>query len=154
MGGKISYVTAHRWGCLMSWLFMAAAHGLKHGCARVAHCATTRWRNFSPLLLSPTAVWRLSYVFWAQRSTGRRADSTRCTQTRVHSARGKYIVRQWTSREGSLRHSSGWGNWSVSHQYRDLRTRGLKTTWDPWPGGYLPWTSKNLIFDCWGSMYR
>ena len=53
------------------------------------------------------------------------ADSTRCTQTRVYSARGKYIVRHWTSREASLRHSSGWGTWSVSPQYRDLRTRAL-----------------------------
>ena len=61
-------------------------------------------------------------MFWAQRSTGRCADSTRCTQTSVHCARGKYIVHHWTSREASLRHSSGWGTWSVSPQYRDLRT--------------------------------
>ena len=88
--------------------------GLGHGCAKLL-----------PLLLSPAAEWRLSYVFWAQRSTGLCADSTRCTQKRVHSARGKYIVRQWTSREAALRHSSGWGNWSVSPQYRDFRTRGL-----------------------------
>ena len=52
------------------------------------HCSVT---SLLPLLLSPTAVWRLSYVFWAQRTTGLCADSTRCTQTRVHSARGKYI---------------------------------------------------------------
>ena len=35
----------------------------------------------------------------------------------------KYIVHHWTSMEASLRHSSGWGTWSVSPQYRDLRTR-------------------------------
>ena len=64
-------------------------------------------------------------MFWAQRSTARCTDNTRCTQTRVYSARGKYIVRHWTSREASLRHSSGWGTWRVSPQYRDLRTRGL-----------------------------
>ena len=50
---------------------------LTHGCPRVAHCVTGRWRNVShycrPL--------RLIYVFWAQRSTARLADSTRCTQT-------------------------------------------------------------------------
>ena len=61
-----------------------------------------------PLLPSTTSVWRLIYVFRAQRSTARCADSTRCTQTRVYSARGKCIVRHWTSREASLRHSSGW----------------------------------------------
>ena len=48
---------------------------LEHGRARVAHCVTDRWRNVShycrPL--------RLIYVFWAQRSTARCADSTRCT---------------------------------------------------------------------------
>ena len=42
--------------------------------------------------------------------------------TRVYSARGKYIVRHWTSREASLRHSSGWGTWSIFPHYRDLRT--------------------------------
>ena len=61
-------------------------------------------------------------------SSGRCANSTRCTQTRVHSARGKYIVRHWTSREASLRHNDGWGNWSVSLQYCDLRTRALYYT--------------------------
>ena len=65
-------------------------------------------------------------MFWVQRSIDRCADSTRCTQTRVHNARGKYIVRHWTSREASLRHSSGWGTWSVSPLYRDLRTRALE----------------------------
>ena len=100
---------------------LALQYHLVHGCARVAHCATARWRNFSHYCCN----LRLSYVFWAQRSTGLYADSTRCTQTRVHSARGKYIVRHSTSREASLRHSSGWGNWSVSPQYRDLRTRDL-----------------------------
>ena len=38
---------------------------------------------------------------------------------------GKYIVRHWTSREALLRDSSGCGTWSVSPQYRDLRTRDL-----------------------------
>ena len=40
---------------------------VEHGCARLAQCVTTRWRNFShycrPL--------RLNYVYWAQRSTDR-----------------------------------------------------------------------------------
>ena len=61
------------------------------------------------LISSTTSVWRLIYVFWAQRSNGRLADSTQCTQTSVYSARAKYIVRHWTCREASLRHSSGWG---------------------------------------------
>ena len=50
---------------------------LTHGCAKVAHCVPARWRNFShycrPL--------RQYDVFWAQRSTDRRADSRRCTHT-------------------------------------------------------------------------
>ena len=41
--------------------------------------------------------------------------------TRVY--REKCIVRHWTSREASLRHSSGWGIWRFSPQHRDLRTR-------------------------------
>ena len=97
---------------------------LKHGFARVAHYVPARWLNFShycyPL--------RPYDVFWAQRSTDRCADRTRCTQTRVYSARGKCIVRHWTSREATLRHSSGWGTSSVSPQYRDFRTRVLKYT--------------------------
>ena len=41
-------------------------------------------------------------------------DSKRFTQTSVYSARTKYIVRHWTSREGPLRHSSGWGTEAFS----------------------------------------
>ena len=48
--------------------------------------------------------------------------------TRVYSARWKYIVRHWTSREILLRHSSGWGTLSDSPQYHDLLTRGLDLT--------------------------
>ena len=70
------------------------------------HCSVT---YLLPILSPATSVWRLIYVFWAQRSTDRRADSTRCTQTSVYSRRVKYIVRHWTSREASLRHSIGWG---------------------------------------------
>ena len=120
---------------------------LVHGCARVAHCVTARLMYF-PLLLSTTSVWRLIYVFWAQRSTDRCADSTRCTQTRVHCARGKYIVRHWTSRQASLRHSSSWRTWSVSPQSRDLRTRGLV-------GYHIPTFRQKLhstfsrVFYCW-----
>ena len=66
-------------------------------------------------------------VFWAQRSTDRCADRTRCTHKRVYRATGKCIVGHWTSKEATLRHSSGWGTWSVSPQYRDLRTRVLYT---------------------------
>ena len=79
----------------------------------------------SPTTAVHYVTMSLIYVLWAQRSTARCADNTRCTQTRVYSARGKYIVRHWTNREASLRHSSGWGIWSVSPQYRDLRTREL-----------------------------
>ena len=53
--------------------------GLGHGCAKVAHCVTTRWRNFSHYLCTV----RLNDVFWAQRSTDRRADGRRCTQRSV-----------------------------------------------------------------------
>ena len=78
---------------------------LDHGCAKVAHCVTTRWRNFSNYY-RPVRQYD---VFWAQGSTDRGADSRRCTQTSDYSARVKYIVRHWASREASLRHSSGWG---------------------------------------------
>ena len=90
-------------------LWILKLESLNHGRARVAHCVTGRWRNVSQYC----RPLRLVYVFWAQRSAARCADSTRCTQTRVYSARGKYIVCHWRSREVSLRHSSGWGTWSV-----------------------------------------
>ena len=82
-----------------------ATYRLDHGCARVAHCATARWRNFSQYCcpLRQNDVWVMC-------SEHREALACAPTaQTRVHSARGKYIVRQWTSREASFRHSSGWG---------------------------------------------
>ena len=41
------------------------------------------------------------------------ADSTRCTQTSVYSARTKYIVRHWTSREARYVTVVD-GDWSVS----------------------------------------
>ena len=89
------------------------------------------WHIVSPLadVTSTTVAHHVSmtseYVFWAQRSTDRRADSTRCTQKSAYSARSKYIVRHWTSREASLHHSSGWGTWSASPHYRDFRNRAL-----------------------------
>ena len=98
---------------------------IEQGYARMAHCVTARWRNFSHYC----CPLRQYDVFWAQRSTDRCVDTTQCTQARVYSARGKCIVRHWTSREASLRHSSGWGTWSVSPQYRDLRTRAIGYTW-------------------------
>ena len=58
--------------------------GLVHGCVREAHCVTARWRNFSHYC----CPLRHYGVFWAQRSTDRYTDRTRCTQTRVYSARG------------------------------------------------------------------
>ena len=105
-------------------LVICCGKSLDHGCARVAHCVTARWRNFSHFC-RPLRQYDERYVFWAQRSTDRCADSTQCTRTRIYSARRKYVVRHWTSREASLRHSSGWGTSSVSPQYRDLRIRGL-----------------------------
>ena len=75
------------------------------------------------VLLSTTSVWRVlsTEKHWPVR----RQNTVYRTQTRVYSERGKCIVRHWTSREATLRHSSGWGTWSVSPQYRDLRTRGI-----------------------------
>ena len=53
-------------------------HTLGHGCAKVAHCVTARWRNFShycrPL--------RQCDVFWAQRSADRGTDSRQYTNKR------------------------------------------------------------------------
>ena len=65
------------WGTLKEQCFASIPESLDHGRATVAHCVTGRWRNVShycrPL--------RLIYVFCAQISTARCADSTRCTQT-------------------------------------------------------------------------
>ena len=54
------------------------------------------------------------------------ADSTQCTQTSVYSIWTKFIARHWTSMEGSLRHSSGWGTEAFPPQQRNLRTRSLE----------------------------
>ena len=72
---------------------------IDHGCARMAHCVTPRWRNFSHYCC-PLG----QYDVWFTCSDHREAPtdapiSTLCTQTKVHSARGKYIVRHWASRE-------------------------------------------------------
>ena len=56
-----------------------------------------------------------------------------------YSARGKYLVRHRTSREVSLRHNRGWGTWSVSPQYRDLRTRGIDISTVPG----IVWTARD-----------
>ena len=50
---------------------------LSHGCAKVAHCVPVQWRNFSHYC----RPIRQYDVFWAQRSTDRRAESRRCTHT-------------------------------------------------------------------------
>ena len=82
---------------------------LYHGCARVAHCATARWRNISHYCCPPT-----QYDVWVLCSQHREALAGAPPAHNVHKQeftvqRGKYLVRQWTSREASLRHSSGWG---------------------------------------------
>ena len=55
----------------------SSIHSLYHGCAKVAHCVPARWRNF----FHYCRLLRQYHVFWAQRSTDRRADSRRCTLT-------------------------------------------------------------------------
>ena len=71
----------------------------------MAHCLPAWWRNLSRYC----CPLRQYDVFWAKKSTDRRADSRRCTHTSDYNSRVKYIVRHWASREASLRHSSGWG---------------------------------------------
>ena len=88
---------------------------LYHGCARVAHCVTVRWHNFShycrPLR---------HYDVWFTCSEHREALPGALTTHDVH--KQEFTVQGGsTSREASLRHSSGRGTWRVSPQYRDLR---------------------------------
>ena len=76
--------------------------GLTHGCARVAHCFTARWRNLShycrPLR---------QYDVWFTCSDNREAPTA---EPKAHSVQKQaFRVHHWTSKEASLRHSSGWG---------------------------------------------
>ena len=123
----------------------AVTERLGHGCARVARCVTAWWRNFSHYChpLRQYDVWFTCSVH-REALPGAPTAHGVCTQTRVYSARGKYIVRHWTSREASLRHSSGWGTLSVSPQYRDLRTRGLNQSTDLVQIRYLGFSCKYL----------
>ena len=74
----------------------------QHGCARVAHCITVRWRNFShycrPLR---------HYDVWFTCSDNRDVLTAAPTAHGIH--KQAFRARHWTSREASLRHSSGWG---------------------------------------------
>ena len=101
--------------------------GLGHGCARVAHCVNARWRNFSHCCSHYVSMTSDLRVLSTEKHWPVRRQHTMYTN-KSSQCRGKYIVLHWTSREASLRHSSGWGTWSFSPQYRDLRTRGLGAT--------------------------
>ena len=94
-------------------------HSLYHGCARVAHCVTAWWRNFSHYCCKPR-----QYDVWFTCSEHREALTVAPTAHGVHKQEftvqgGKCIVRHWTSGEATLRHTCGWGTWSVSPKYRD-----------------------------------
>ena len=88
---------------------------LHHGCARVAHCVTPRWRNFFHYCrsLRQHDVWFTCYehrgALTAHRQHTVYKNKRLQCKDEVHT-----VVRHWTSREASLRHSSGWGDWSVS----------------------------------------
>ena len=71
---RFPFVVVH---CTQLLHHKLAEYTLNHGCAKVAHCVPARWRNFSHYCRR----LRQYDVFWAQRSTDRRADSRRCTLT-------------------------------------------------------------------------
>ena len=83
-------------------LWILKLESLDHGRARVAHCVTGRWRNVSHYCSTTSDLCVLS--------TEKHCSVRRQHTVYANSARGKYIVRHWSSRETSLRHSSGWGN--------------------------------------------
>ena len=100
------------WHC--NTLLHTIVKALEHGCARVAHCVTAR---------SPTTA--VSMTDLRVLSTEKHWQNIVYTNKSLQ-CKGKSIVRHWTSREATLRHSSAWGTWSVSPQYRDLRIRALE----------------------------
>ena len=106
--------------------FTLILHILDHGCARVAHCVTARRLNFSHYCrpLRQYDVWFTCSVYREALPGAPTANDGHKQEFTVQG--GKYIVPHSTSREASLRHSSGWGTWSFSPQYRDLRTRVLE----------------------------
>ena len=83
------------------------AQWLHHGCARVAHCVTARWCNFSHYCRSLR-----QYDVWFTSSDNKEALEAAPTAHGVH--KQAFRVRHWTSREVSLRHSSGWGTEAFS----------------------------------------
>ena len=75
---------------------------LDHGCARVAHCVTALWRNFSHYC-RPLS----HYDVWFTYSDNREVLTAAPAADVIH--KQAFRVRHWTSREASLRHSNGWG---------------------------------------------
>ena len=90
----------------------------------MAHCVTARLRNFSHYCC-PLRQYDVRYTCSEHRDALAGAPTAHGVHKQEFTVQGGSIVRHWISTEASLRHSSGWGTWSVSPQYRDLRTRGL-----------------------------
>ena len=73
-----------------------------HECARVAHCVTARWRNFSHYCC-PLRQYDVRFTCSDNREALTAVPTAHSVQKQA------FRVHHWTSREGSLRHSSGWG---------------------------------------------
>ena len=80
---------------------------LVHGCARVAHCVTARWRNFSHYS-RPLRQYDVWFTCYDNREALTAAPTAHSVQKQA------FRVDHWTSREASLRHSSGWGTEALS----------------------------------------
>ena len=101
--------------------------GLDHGCARVAHCVTARWRNLSHYC-RPLRQYDVRITCSDNR------EALTAAQTAHNLQKQAFIVHHWTSREASLRHSSGWG-----------LKRFPSVAWfaDPWFRRYVTWQTEN-----------
>ena len=100
IGGQVGMQFQIGGGCGLGVESGSLCMTLTHGCARVAHCVTARWRNFSHYCrpLRHYDVWLrvlITEKHWQQ-----------CRQHTVY--RNKRLEFA-TELIGKLRHSSGWG---------------------------------------------
>ena len=77
-------------------------YNLAHGCARVAHCVTARWRNCSHYC-RPLHQYDVRFTCSDNREALTAAPTAHSVQKKA------FRVHHWASREAKLRHSSGWG---------------------------------------------
>ena len=127
-----TYEVVHRFtNTLAGVLPRTTKHWCMPRCARVAHCVTARWRNFSHYC-RPLRQYDVWFTFSEHKEALSGAPTTHGVHNKNLLCKGEVHSSPLNKYGASLSHSSGWGTWSVSPHYRDLRTRGVCASTDNW----------------------